>query len=88
MIQSCRGTDGSGGEFAPLLYERDDGLDTIDWLRRQRWWSGTFGMFGASYQGFVQWAVAAEAADELRPLLVASGPARWTTGRWKPGPTC
>ncbi|MGR6321001.1 CocE/NonD family hydrolase [Micromonospora soli] len=69
VIQSCRGTYGSGGEFAPLVHERDDGLDTLDWLRRQRWWTGAFGMFGASYQGFVQWALAAEAADELRAMV-------------------
>ncbi|WP_435820304.1 CocE/NonD family hydrolase, partial [Micromonospora chalcea] len=69
VIQSCRGTYGSGGEFAPLVHERDDGLDTLDWLRRQRWWTGAFGMFGASYQGFVQWALAAEAGDELRAMV-------------------
>ncbi|MFE9689920.1 CocE/NonD family hydrolase [Micromonospora sp. NPDC005806] len=69
VIQSCRGTHGSDGEFAPLVHERDDGLDTLGWLRRQRWWSGAFGMFGASYQGFVQWALAAEAADELRAMV-------------------
>lgn len=69
VIQSCRGTYGSGGQFAPLVHERDDGLDTVEWLRRQRWWSGAFGMLGASYQGFVQWAVAAEAADELRAMV-------------------
>ncbi|SCL37137.1 hypothetical protein GA0070624_5770 [Micromonospora rhizosphaerae] len=72
VIQSCRGTYGSGGEFAPLVHERDDGLDTVDWLRRQPWWSGTFGMFGASYQGFVQWALAAEAADELRGMVAVA----------------
>ncbi|MEV0006145.1 CocE/NonD family hydrolase [Micromonospora sp. NPDC050980] len=69
VIQSCRGTYGSGGRFAPLVHERDDGLDTLDWLRCQRWWTGAFGMFGASYQGFVQWAVAAEAGDELRAMV-------------------
>ncbi|WP_431936918.1 CocE/NonD family hydrolase [Micromonospora sp. RP3T] len=69
VIQSCRGTYGSGGEFDPLVHERDDGLDTLDWLRRQPWWTGVFGMFGASYQGFVQWAVAAEAGDELRAMV-------------------
>ncbi|SBT47842.1 CocE/NonD family hydrolase [Micromonospora narathiwatensis] len=72
VIQSCRGTHGSGGAFAPLVHERDDGLDTLDWLRRQRWWSGAFGMFGASYQGFVQWALAAEAADELRAMVAVA----------------
>ncbi|MFE9869170.1 CocE/NonD family hydrolase [Micromonospora sp. NPDC005686] len=69
VIQSCRGTFGSGGEFAPFVHERDDGLDTLDWLRRQPWWTGAFGMFGASYQGFVQWAVAAEAGEELRAMV-------------------
>ncbi|MGS2615172.1 CocE/NonD family hydrolase [Micromonospora sp. LZ34] len=69
VIQSCRGTHGSGGVFEPLVHERHDGLDTLDWLRRQRWWTGAFGMFGASYQGFVQWALAADAGDELRAMV-------------------
>ncbi|MEU4567383.1 CocE/NonD family hydrolase [Micromonospora sp. NPDC023956] len=69
VIQSCRGTYGSGGAFEPLVHERTDGLDTLDWLRRQPWYTGAFGMFGASYQGFVQWALAAEAGDELRALV-------------------
>ena len=69
VIQSCRGTFGSGGTFAPLVHEREDGLDTLDWLRRQPWWSGAFGMFGASYQGFVQWALAADAGEELRAMV-------------------
>ncbi|MEU9508065.1 CocE/NonD family hydrolase [Micromonospora sp. NPDC048170] len=69
VIQSCRGTFGSGGAFAPLVHEREDGLDTLDWLRRQPWWSGAFGMFGASYQGFVQWALAADAGEELRAMV-------------------
>ncbi|MEV4662274.1 CocE/NonD family hydrolase [Micromonospora echinofusca] len=69
VIQSCRGTFGSGGVFDPLVHEREDGLDTLDWLRRQPWWSGAFGMFGASYQGFVQWALAADAGEELRAMV-------------------
>ncbi|GIJ23980.1 CocE/NonD family hydrolase [Micromonospora lutea] len=72
VIQSCRGTGGSGGEFEPFVHERDDGLDTLDWLRRQRWWTGAFGMFGASYQGFVQWALAAEAGPQLRAMVAVA----------------
>ncbi|MFI6264123.1 CocE/NonD family hydrolase [Micromonospora sp. NPDC051006] len=72
VIQSCRGTYGSGGSFAPLVHERDDGLDTLDWLRRQPWYSGGFGSFGASYQGFVQWALAADAGDELRAMVAVA----------------
>ncbi|MDG4757033.1 CocE/NonD family hydrolase [Micromonospora sp. WMMD710] len=69
VIQSCRGTGGSGGTFAPLVHERDDGLDTLDWLRRQPWWAGALGMFGVSYQGFAQWALAADAGDDLRAMV-------------------
>ncbi|WP_233513418.1 CocE/NonD family hydrolase, partial [Micromonospora craterilacus] len=72
VIQSCRGTGGSGGSFDPFVHERDDGLDTLDWLRRQPWWGGAFGMFGASYQGFVQWALAADAGDELRAMVAVA----------------
>ncbi|MDG4805191.1 CocE/NonD family hydrolase [Micromonospora sp. WMMD1120] len=69
VIQSCRGTGGSGGTFAPLVHERDDGVDTLDWLRRQPWWTGRLGMFGVSYQGFAQWALAADAGEELRAMV-------------------
>ncbi|MEU8185175.1 CocE/NonD family hydrolase [Micromonospora sp. NPDC049047] len=69
VIQACRGTGGSGGTFAPLVHERADGVDTLDWLRRQPWWSGRLGMFGISYQGFAQWALAADAGDELHAMV-------------------
>jgi putative CocE/NonD family hydrolase len=69
VIQSCRGTFGSGGAFEPLLHEREDGMDTLEWLRRQPWYAGRFGTFGASYLGFVQWAIAADARDELGAMV-------------------
>ncbi|MEV0732126.1 CocE/NonD family hydrolase [Polymorphospora sp. NPDC050346] len=81
VIQSCRGTFGSGGVFEPFADERADGLDTVDWLRRQRWYSGGFGMFGASYQGFVQWALAPDAGPDLRAMVavVAASTSREST---------
>jgi putative CocE/NonD family hydrolase len=72
VVQSCRGTFGSGGRFEPLRHEREDGLDTVDWLRRQPWYAGAFGMYGASYQGFVQWALASEAGDDLRAMVAVA----------------
>jgi putative CocE/NonD family hydrolase len=69
VVQSCRGTGGSTGTFEPLLHERSDGMDTLDWMRRQPWYTGEFGMFGASYLGFVQWAIAADAGDELKAMV-------------------
>jgi len=65
VVQSCRGTFGSGGEFEPFHQERADGLATLDWLRAQDWFDGRLGMLGGSYLGFVQWAIAA-AAPELK----------------------
>jgi putative CocE/NonD family hydrolase len=69
VIQSCRGTYGSDGRFEPLVHERADGADTVDWLRRQPWYDGSFGTFGASYQGFVQWALAAAAGEDLKAMV-------------------
>lgn len=57
LMQACRGTDGSGGEFDPLVYERDDGLATLAWLREQPWFDGRLGLTGPSYMGFAQWAI-------------------------------
>jgi uncharacterized protein len=56
LIQSVRGTFGSGGEFSPFD-ERADGLATLEWLRSQSWHSGPVGTLGPSYLGFVQWAI-------------------------------
>jgi putative CocE/NonD family hydrolase len=58
IVSSCRGTADSGGVFDPLRNERDDGLDTVDWLRRQLWFDGHLGTFGPSYVGYTQWAIA------------------------------
>jgi predicted acyl esterase len=69
VIQSVRGTFGSGGEFSPFD-ERADGLATLRWLRDQPWHAGPIGMIGPSYLGLVQWAVAPEAGDDLRALAI------------------
>jgi uncharacterized protein len=69
VIQSVRGTFGSGGEFSPFD-EHDDGLATVRWLRRQPWHAGRFGTIGPSYLGFVQWAIAADAGDDLAAMSI------------------
>jgi len=58
VVSSCRGTSGSSGVFDPMRHERDDGLDTVEWLRRQPWFTGRLGTFGPSYVGYTQWAIA------------------------------
>jgi putative CocE/NonD family hydrolase len=68
VVQSARGTSGSGGAFDPLGSEHDDGLATVAWLKRQPWFHGTFATFGPSYLGYSAWAIAAEAGPELKAM--------------------
>lgn len=70
VIQSTRGTFGSGGTFNPFADEHDDGLATVAWLKEQPWFPGSFATTGASYLGFVQWAIASEAGPELKALAI------------------
>jgi uncharacterized protein len=70
VVQSIRGTFGSGGRFDPFN-ERDDGLATLRWLRQQPWHSGPVGGIGPSYMGLVQWAIA-DQLDALAPSVTAS----------------
>ena len=69
VIQSCRGTFGSSGEMDPFAHERADGLATVDWLRKQPWYSGELALIGPSYLGFVQWAIASEIGPELKAMV-------------------
>ena len=69
VIQSVRGTFGSGGRFSPFD-ERADGLATLRWIRKQPWHAERIGMIGPSYLGLVQWAVAPEAGDDLEALAI------------------
>jgi putative CocE/NonD family hydrolase len=57
VIQACRGTAGSEGEFDPLSHEREDGLATLDWIKSQPWFDGRLGLSGPSYLGYAQWAI-------------------------------
>jgi predicted acyl esterase len=74
LLQSCRGTFGSGGQFEPMRAEASDGQDTVAWLRGQNWFDGRLATFGASYLGFVQWAMATDPPPELVAAVVYVGP--------------
>ena len=69
LVQSCRGTAGSGGEFRYARHEHDDGLATIAWIKQQEWFSGELATLSGSYLGFVQWAIAADAGPELKAMV-------------------
>jgi putative CocE/NonD family hydrolase len=73
VIQSCRGTGGSGGEFEPFVNEVADGQATLGWLRQQEWFTGRLGTVGPSYLGYTQFALATGAPPELRAMVVQVG---------------
>ena len=69
LIQSVRGTFGSGGMFDPMRREREDGLATLDWVVKQPWFGGSIVLAGASYLGYAQWAVADRLPPEVKAII-------------------
>lgn len=73
----ARGTFSSEGSFRPVVDERDDGVDTIDWVIAQPWSDGTVGTYGASYLGIAQWSIAASghpAVKAIAPMFTSMDP--------------
>jgi putative CocE/NonD family hydrolase len=68
VVQSCRGTFGSGGEWVPFRNEAADGQATYRWLAEQPWFCGTAAGFGPSYLGLTQWSVAADPPPALKAI--------------------
>lgn len=68
VVQQCRGTGGSGGQLRTFENERDDGLDTLAWLRAQPFCDGRIAMFGQSYLGMTQMAVAGHNPEGLAAI--------------------
>jgi uncharacterized protein len=69
LIQSTRGTFGSGGDFDPMRQEREDGLATLEWVVKQAWFDGSIVLIGGSYLGYVQWAVADRLPPEVKAMI-------------------
>lgn len=80
VIQDCRGTGSSDGEFTPFEHESADGVDTIEWCARQDWSNGSVAMYGPSYLGMVQFAAAIHAPAALKCLLPSVTPADYFGG--------
>ncbi len=69
LLQDTRGRYGSAGDFYPFVHESDDGEDTAAWIADQPWFDGRLGMWGPSYLGYTQWAVARHKPEYLRALV-------------------
>ncbi len=71
VAQTVRGRFDSDGVFDPRADEPADGRATMQWIAEQPWFGGALGMWGQSYLGFVQWAVAGDAPDALKAIVPA-----------------
>ncbi len=74
VVQSTRGTFGSGGRFE-FDDEAADGRAAADWIIAQPWSDGTIGTFGASYLTFTQFALASTRPPQLKAMAIAVWPA-------------
>ena len=70
VLQGTRGRYESGGRYVPFKHERQDGIETLQWLSRQPWYDGHVGMWGGSYFGYTQWVLADQVDPGPRALLV------------------
>jgi putative CocE/NonD family hydrolase len=69
VVQTVRGRFDSEGVFRPRADDTADGRATLAWIAAQPWCNGVVGMWGMSYLGFTQWAVAADAPPVLKALV-------------------
>lgn len=82
VFQDARGTFGSEGEFQPKINEIADGQDTVAWIIRQDWSNGTVGMYGGSYMGMTQWALAIKETPGLKAIAPAMSATDWYSELW------
>lgn len=75
VLQDVRGQQGStgAGEFHPIVGEKQDGLDTLDWIAKQPWCNGNIGMWGSSYNAFCALILAPEGHPNLKTVVDISG---------------
>ncbi|CPR12519.1 hydrolase CocE/NonD family protein [Mycobacterium bohemicum DSM 44277] len=85
VVQSVRGTFGSGGVFEPMVNEAADAADTVSWLREQPWFTGRFATVGVSYLGFTQWALLSDPPPELAAAVITAGPHDFAESVWGTG---
>ena len=69
VIQSTRGTFGSGGQI-DYDSEAADGRATADWIIKQPWSNGEIGGFGGSYLTFTQLALASTRPPQLKAMAL------------------
>ena len=84
VLQYCRGTGGSEGDWQPNDQERPDGIDTLQWLSDQPWVE-SIGIYGGSYMALTGWAVMDAVPEKVKGMyLMVYGTDRFASA-WQDG---
>jgi putative CocE/NonD family hydrolase len=70
IVQGTRGRYQSSGKYYPLRHERKDGTETLQWIAKKPWFNGYLGMWGGSYFGYTQWALADQTDPGPSALII------------------
>ena len=69
MLQWCRGTGGSEGEWEPNIYDRADGLAAMRWLQNDPEVE-SIGYWGDSYLAYTGWCMADAVPDKCKTMYL------------------
>lgn len=69
VVAFARGKGISTDRIQPWEVECEDVNAVIDWIAKQPWSDGQVGMFGGSYEGFVQWAALKHPNPALKTVV-------------------
>lgn len=69
VYQYCRGREQSEGKWEPNINERNDGIDTMDYLVEQPWCE-ILGYWGHSYTSMTGWAFADAAEGKVAAMFL------------------
>ncbi len=68
VMQDVRGRYNSDGTWRFLNDDGRDGVDTCEWIAKQTWSNQKIGMYGGSYEGGTQHAIALEHSPYLKAV--------------------
>jgi putative CocE/NonD family hydrolase len=74
VVVDVRGRGNSEGVFRPNIQEVSDGVEVVEWLAAQSYCNGQIGMWGGSYGGYSQWAIAKSAPKSLSTIVPVAAP--------------
>ncbi|MGK2965657.1 MAG: CocE/NonD family hydrolase [Tepidiformaceae bacterium] len=86
LVQDCRGSGHSEGEYHYYLDDTDDGHDTVEWAAQEPWCTGRVRVFGTSYAANAGYLLAPTQPEGLTAMVMMLGPSNnYLDGRWRGG---